>query len=230
MRRPRNTPEVRHALLAWATDHLREFPWRGRDTSVYQVLIAEVLLKRTTARAAARVFEGVIAQFPDLESVDKAPLEELEAALVPVGLYRQRARGLKEMAMYLIREHRGQVPDNLRDLLKVPHLGPYSAGAVLSFGHGHPAAIVDSNVQRVLSRLYERRLGTSPTLSAMQSLAEILLPPETHQAFNWALLDLGAIVCRYDTPRCQACPLSGVCDHFRRRSEAEDNPPIEVTV
>ena len=152
IRQPSNTVKVRRALLAWAADHLREFPWRGQDTSVYQILVAEVLLKRTTAQAAARLFGWFIVQFPGLESIEEASTGELEEALMPVGLYRQRAKGLKQMAEYLIREHGGQVPDNLTDLLKVPHLGPYSAGAVLSFGYGRPAAIVDSNVQRVLGR------------------------------------------------------------------------------
>ena len=211
---PRNTSEVRRALLDWAAVHLREFPWRDRGTCVYQVLIAEVLLKRTTARAAARTFAGFITRFPNLASIERASTEDLEEALAPVGLHRQRATGLKQMAEYLKREHGGQVPDNLSDLLKVPHLGPYSAGAVLSFGYGRPTAIVDSNVQRVLGRLYQCLLGKSPALSATQALADVLLDPEAHQAFNWALLDLGAIVCRYDVPRCRVCPLSGLCDYF----------------
>ena len=227
---PRNTSEVRRALLGWAAVHLREFPWRDRGTCVYQVLIAEVLLKRTTARAAARVFAGFITRFPDLESIEKASIEDLEGALAPVGLYRQRATGLKQMAQYLRRERGGQIPDNLPDLLKVPHLGPYSAGAVLSFGYGRPAAIVDSNVQRVLGRLYQCQLGESPTLSATQALADVLLDPEAHQVFNWALLDLGAVVCRYDVPRCRACPLSSVCEYFKRNSVCESDQPGGATV
>ena len=213
-RQPCNTSQVRQALSGWAARNLREFPWRARGTSVYKVLIAEVLLKRTTARAAARVFVDFVVQFPDLTSIDLAPSVDLEGALVPVGLYRQRAKGLKEMAGYLRREHGGQIPDNLPDLLKVPHLGPYSARAVLSFGYGRPVAIVDANVSRVLGRLYERRLGKEPSLTAVQALADALLDSQNHQVFNWAWLDLGATVCRYGLPKCQVCPLSDVCDYF----------------
>ena len=203
--------------MAWAAGHLREFPWRG-DTSLYEVVIAEVLLKRTTARAAARAYTDFVARFPDFASICKASPEEIQEVLAPVGLYRQRTKGLQEMAEYLAEEHCGQVPDNLPDLLKVPHLGPYSARAVLSFGHGYPAAIVDSNVQRVLGRLYRCQLGESPDLLTTQALADVLLAPESHQTFNWALLDLGAVVCRYDVPRCQVCPLPGSCDYFKRNS------------
>ena len=213
---PTNIPDVRHALLVWAADHRRAFPWREKAVSAYEVLVAEVLLKRTTARAAARVFPTFICQFPDIECVRQAPLEQLEAALQPVGLYRQRAKGFKELAEHLTVEHDGHVPGSLPDLLKVPHLGPYSARAIMSFGHGMPAAIVDSNVQRVLGRLYRCRLGEVPSVADTQVLADLVLDPEHHQAFNWALLDLGATVCRYDVPRCSSCPLAGSCDFASR--------------
>ena len=219
-RPPCNTAHVRQALSDWAVRHLRGFPWREDGTSVYEVLIAEVLLKRTTARAAARVFVDFTVRFPDLSSVVMAPLEGLEGVLGPVGLYRQRAKGLKEMARYLMKEHSGQVPDTLNDLLKVPHLGPYSARAVLSFGHDYPVAIVDTNVRRVLGRLYKHRLGEKPSVSTVQALADALLNPQNHRVFNWAWLDLGATVCRYDIPRCQACPLSDVCDYFVDHTQA----------
>ena len=200
--------------MSWARGHARHFPWREPGVSVYKILVAEVLLKRTTAAAAARVFPSFIARFPDPESLRRAPTGEVEEALRPVGLYRQRAKGLKEMAEYLVGEHEGRVPDSLTELEKVPHLGPYSSRAVLSFGHGRPAAIVDSNVVRVLGRVYRRRLGKSPSLSATQALADLLLDAENHQAFNWALLDLGAKVCRYGTPLCGECPLAGSCDYL----------------
>ena len=212
---PPNTSEVRRALLGWAELHLRDYPWREDGVSVYQVLIAEVLLKRTTARAAARTYESFIARFPDLTSLSEAEVESIERALLQVGLYRQRAKGLKQMVDYLEREHDGQIPNDLASLERVPHLGPYSARAVLSFAHRQPAAIVDSNVMRVLGRLYRGRLGKSPTTADVQVLANAILPEESHRDFNLALLDLGATVCRYDTPRCNVCPLTKFCDYSR---------------
>ena len=213
--RPPEVTGVRKALLAWAADHLREFPWRDVGVSRYGVVIAEVLLKRTTAQAAARVYLAFIGRYPDFQSIWEAPVEEVEELLTPVGLYHQRAKGLKEMAEYLIRVHCGKIPDNLLDLVKVPHLGPYSARAVLSFGHGEPAAVVDSNVQRIFGRLYRGSLGDRPPLSAVQEVADLLLDTAEHRQFNWALLDLGALVCRYDRPRCSDCPLAGLCDYSK---------------
>ena len=225
---PSNTSEVRRSLLAWALDHLRDYPWRDGSVSNYEVLIAEVLLKRTTARAAARAYAPFIAQFPNLESIAAAPIHEVEQALAPVGLYRQRAKGLKDLTEYLTREHGGQIPDSLAALARVPHLGPYTARAILSFGHGRPAAIVDSNVQRVLGRLYSRRLGEAPSISAVQALADVLLAPESHQTFNWALLDLGATVCRYDTPRCPVCPLASTCDYSKCHTRDDKGNPDKM--
>ena len=210
---PHGVTGVRTALLVWATDHLRDFPWRRSGLSLYEVVIAEVLLKRTTAQAAARVYSAFINQYPNFQSICEAPTGGVEDILAPVGLYRQRAKGLREMAEYLVSRHGGRVPDTLQDLLRVPHLGPYSARAVLSFGHGHPAAVVDSNVQRILSRLYRGSLGEAPALSAVQEVADLLLDTGEHQKFNWALLDLGSMICRYDRPRCPDCPLTGLCDY-----------------
>ena len=222
-----HVPEIRHALLTWAEGHLREFPWRGESVSTYEVLVAEVLLKRTTARAASRVFPTFIARFPDLDSIRKAAVGELEAALEPVGLYRQRARGFKEMAEHLVSQCQGMIPDGLPGLLEVPHLGPYSARAVLSFGYGIPTAIVDSNVQRVLGRVYSRRLGEAPSVSATQVLADLVLDAEHHKTFNWAILDLGAMVCRYDKPKCHVCPLVSSCDFARRHRRAGLGSPVQ---
>lgn len=228
VRRPRAAAEIQHALLSWAASNRRQYPWRAEGLSPYQALIAEVLLKRTTARAAARVFGPFIAKYPAPESLHSAPAKEVEQDLAPIGLYKQRARGLKEMAQYLIVRCGGQVPLDLEALLQVPHVGPYAARAVVSFAYGQPAAVVDSNVQRVLGRLFRRRLGSAPTLSRVQALADAVLPKESHREFNWALLDLGATVCRYDRPRCSICPLVDLCSYAKRRvrqAAVRESPP-----
>ena len=221
-RRPRRAAEIQRALLSWAAANRREYPWREDCLTPYQILIAEVLLKRTTARAAARVYGSFIAKYPDLESLHSAQVGEVERHLTEVGLYRQRAQGLKEMAHYLIAQCGSQVPLDLEALLQVPHVGPYAARAVVSFGHRQPAAVVDSNVQRVLGRLFRRRLGLAPSLSSVQALADAILPNDSHRDFNWALLDLGATVCRYDKPRCNVCPLVAPCSYVKRHARHTD--------
>lgn len=204
---------VRRALLSWAAREGRHFPWRAQDTSPYAVFVAEILLKRTTARAVSRTFGPFLDRFDSLASIDAARSAELERALEGVGLQKQRARAFKEIAQHLKENSGAIVPDNLEALSRIPHVGPYTSRAVMSFAYGVAAAVVDSNVQRVLGRLFRDSLGSQASIASVQEAADCLLPRSKHREFNWALLDLGALVCRYDRPRCEQCPLAKMCDY-----------------
>ena len=203
---------VRHALSNWARENIRNFPWRREGATPYEILVAEFLVKRTTATAASRLYPSFIAQFPTVAALTQAGVSELETALAPIGLQAQRAAAIRELGVHIANRHGGQIPSSLDDLVNVPGLGAYSARAILSFGFGVPAAIVDSNVTRVLGRVFARTMGHESGLGAYQELADSLLPNDGHQVHNYALLDLGSSVCRYDAPRCADCPLSSLCD------------------
>ncbi|WP_165847774.1 A/G-specific adenine glycosylase [Ammonifex thiophilus] len=203
--------EVPARLLAWWEGHRRHFPWREPGLSPFAVLLAEVLLKRTTATAAARVYPVLLARYPNAHALASAPPGELEVILSGVGLQRQRARGLKEMASYLCANAGGEVPRDLGELLRVPHIGPYTARAVLVFAFGEPLGLVDSNTVRVFQRLFG---GTAPQgrgLRAYQGLADSLVPPDRPREYNWAFMDFAALVCRPGAPQCGTCPLGHVC-------------------
>lgn len=129
-----------------------------------------------------------------------------------IGLQVQRARSTEALAAHLSRTEAGTVPNDLQRLLAVPGIGAYGARAVLSFAHGRPYAIVDSNVRRVLSRVFEGTLPDRPSDTVIQQVADTLLPREGHALHNFALLDLSAAICRYQRPRCSVCPLSRSCD------------------
>jgi len=200
----------RRRILQWVAANLRSYPWRGSDRTSYQILVAELLLKRTTATAAAKVYEGFLSRFPSMQAVADAPLSSLEEALSRVGLQHQRAKGFKEAANYVVAH--GAIPGDHEALSRVPHVGPYSAAAITSFAYGVPAAVVDSNVERILKRVFRTALPDKPNRALLEGLAWELLPLEEHRQFNWGLLDLGALVCRYVRPRCAGCPLRDVCD------------------
>jgi A/G-specific adenine glycosylase len=199
-------------LIGWAKREGRAFPWRMAGRTPYEVLVAELLLKRTTAQAASRIYGQFLKEFPDPAAINSADPSDLEFVLSSVGLQRQRASGFKAMAQFLVDRCRGVVPHDLDKLLEVPHVGEYAARAVMSFGHGRPAAVVDSNVVRVFGRLFSKSLGPNPPLKQIQGLADAILPVHDHKEFNWAVLDLGALVCRYDRPRCEICPFRSICD------------------
>ena len=207
------------STLNWAADHFRDYPWRKNLDCPYAILVAEQLLKRTTAAAASRIYEEFLRQFPDLTTLSESSEEKLSIALARVGLQRQRAKAIKALALYLVNVESGVIPSELNKLLAVPGLGEYSARAVLSFGFDIPTAVVDSNVERVLSRVFQDSLPAKPTQRALQELADRLLPEKSHRVFNFALLDLGALVCRYVGPKCEECPLAHVCDYYKQSKQ-----------
>ena len=204
---------LQNAVLNWATGQLREYPWRKTGRSPYEILIAEVLLKRTTATAVARIYDDFLYQFPSLQVINNVSEEELANALSRVGLHRQRAKSIKALAQYLTKAEKGNIPDDLHRLLAVPGIGEYSARAVLSFGFGLPMAVLDVNVERILARVFQDALPQRPPQSLLQELADALIARGSHRNYNLAMLDLGALVCRYVDPRCKECPLDSICDY-----------------
>ena len=202
-------------VLQWGVQNFSDFPWR-LSRSPYEVLVAELLLKRTTATAAARAYEKFLLRFPSLQDVASAPDEELVKTLSSVGLQHQRARSMKQLAGWLLSKHDGDIPSDLDSLLEVPGLGDYSATAILSFGYDVPAAVLDTNVERILLRVFGDTLPPRPTKTMLREVAQDLLPEERHRDYNYGLLDLGRLICKYADPRCGECPLTSVCDFYNR--------------
>jgi len=211
----RKKRHIRRLMLQWARVHLRDYPWRRAGADAYQILIAELLLKRTTAAAAARVYESFVAKYSTVGEIADASPGALEIDLKAIGLHRQRARGFSAMAAHIKADEAGRIPASLDRLLAIPGLGDYSARAVLSFGFDRAAAIVDSNVERVLKRVFGSVLPPRPARGVIQSIADGVLPRSQHRQFNFALLDHAADICRYRDPRCSDCQLRSICDFGR---------------
>lgn len=200
-------------VVAWERAHPRDFPWRS-DRTPYRVFVSEFLLKRTTSTAAKRLYPDFIEKFPSLVELDKAPVNEVEEALRPVGLYRQRAKGVKDTARCLITTFGGEFPKTWEELMGVPHIGDYTAGCVLSFGHGVRAPAVDSNVERVLKRCFADVLGERPGHKDLLDLSWRLVPYRDHDLYNYGVIDLGALVCSYRGCKREVCPVAHVCGWY----------------
>lgn len=198
-------------LLEWWKVSRRSYPWRKPFLSAYEILLAETLLKRTTATAVAKTFERFYGEYCNIRLLASAPSEELEDRLKCLGLQRQRARTLKEMAMYICEYEGGEIPRDLERLLGIPHVGPYTAHAVLCFAYGKPVGVVDSNVIRIIRRLCKQVLPPNARNLIFQQITDRLVPKHQCREFNWALLDFGALVCRYSYMRCNECPLRSLC-------------------
>ena len=199
-------------LLDWFSENGSQFPWRN-NPSPYGVFIAEMLLKRTTATAVKRVYLQFLDQFPGLPELANAGERELESSLSTLGLQRQRAKSMKAAAEWCIRVEKGEVPNDLAKLAAIPGIGEYSAAAIFSFAFGQRMTIVDSNVERFISRMFVGDLPERPSRSEIESKLKPMLPVTRHREFNYALLDLGRNICRYAHPLCRNCPLFVVCQY-----------------
>jgi A/G-specific adenine glycosylase len=203
---------VQVAILNYSSKHLRDYPWRRRKLSPFQMMICEVLLRRTHADTIVEHVDAFLSRFSNPEQILDVSESTLTSLLMPLGLQNQRAKQIRSMAEHLSRNEGGKVPNELEALLEVPGIGAYTARAVLSFAYNKPYAIVDSNVMRVYGRVFRGTCGAKPTLRDFQEMADALLPSEGHKQYNFALLDLGAMICYYSRPRCRRCPIKLACD------------------
>lgn len=193
---------LQKALLAWYKAHARPLPWRG-EKDPYRILVSEVLLQQTRVEQAIPYYRRFLERFPNLKALREAPLEEVLKAWQGAGYYR-RAANLHRLAQEV-----EALPQSFAELLRLPGLGPYTAAAVASLAFGERVAAVDGNVRRVLARLFALE---DPRPKALQALAQGLLPQgEDPGAWNQALMDLGATVCRPRRPLCPVCPLRPFC-------------------
>lgn len=201
------------ALAGWFLENGRDYPWR-RTREPYAILISEVMLQQTQiATVLGRGFyTRFLETFPDVESLAAAGDERLLKAWEGLGYYR-RVRMLRETARAVIAEHGGEFPVELEALMKLPGVGRYTAGALRAFAHDLPAAVVDGNVARVLSRLMDFSAPVDDTAGQKQmwEWAEALADPQRSRIYNSALMELGQRICRPGVPDCLSCPVAGFC-------------------
>ena len=192
-------------LLRWGERERRDLPWRHtRDP--WAVLVAEVMAQQTQVERVVPAWRDLLRRWPDPAAMASAPLSEVLGAWHGLG-YPRRARHLWEAARRLTELHDGRVPTEVAELLELPGVGPYTARAVRAFAHELDAAVVDTNVGRVLARRAGRRL----TPREAQAAADDWLPAGRAWEWNQTLLDLGALRCRPRDPDCDGCPVARGC-------------------
>jgi A/G-specific adenine glycosylase len=203
-------------LLAWFAANARDLSWR-RGRNPYRVWVAEAMLQQTQAETITPYFERFISRFPDVHALADAPLEDVLKLWEGLGYY-ARARHLHAAARQIVAEHGGQLPDTVEELLTLPGIGRYIAGAVASIALGQDAPAVDGNVRRVLARVLVIREPIKPR--EWETLAASLLPSGRAGDFNEALMELGASVCTPRAPRCDRCPLRELCRAYAAGEQA----------
>ncbi|MFV0446715.1 MAG: A/G-specific adenine glycosylase [Planctomycetaceae bacterium] len=201
---------LRTKLRRWHRQHGRELPWRRAEA--YRVWISEIMLQQTTVAAVVPYFERFLAAFPTVESLAAASEQQVLRQWEGLGYY-SRARNLHAAAKRLVRDHAGQLPRNVEELLSLPGIGRYTAGAIASFAYDVPAPIVEANTLRLYSRLldYDGDPRSKSGQDLLWTFAAKLLPRSLAGDFNQALTDLGAMVCTPNSPSCPSCPLLTHC-------------------
>lgn len=202
---------LQRRLLEWFEKNKRDFYWRKAGVSTYELLVAEMLLQKTQAEVVEPVLKEFIARYPNMESVHKASRKEIEKLIWKLGLFRHRSKNIKEAARIIVKKHGGKIEANKDWLAELPGVGAYVSSAVACFKGGERVPVVDANVSRVIGRLFGIDYKNPKHSRELWQKAESLVPEENPRDFNWALIDLGALICKPQRPKCGECPLKRHC-------------------
>jgi len=201
----------RARLSRWASNNLRALPWR-KATDAYHILLAEVLLQKTTAAQASDAYLKLVERYPTPETLARADPRTLTRIIAPIGLP-NRADRLRAIAKTIVRGYHGFVPRNRKELAALPGVGPYIAAAVACFAFGEAVPLVDSNILRIFKRFFGLTSKASRPRDdpAMWRFAAELVPKQGPGKYHKALVDLGALVCTHHKPKCDICPVRARC-------------------
>ncbi len=201
-------------LLKWFNQNQRNFPWREENAGHYDKIISEVLLQRTKAERVAEFYPAFIKKYPSWLELANASQEQLEMDLLPLGLHKQRGKRLFRLAQEM-KKRQGIFPTSRDVVEEFPMMGQYIANAFEIFILGKPKPLLDVNMARFLERQFEsRRKADIRHDPFLQELAhEIVYHPKVPE-INWAILDFAALICTARNPKCENCPVGGVCNYF----------------
>jgi A/G-specific adenine glycosylase len=219
---------IQKRLLQWYKKNKRDLPWRKiRDP--YAIWVSEIMLQQTQVATVIPYYQNFLKTFPTVCNLAKANLSKVLKVWEGLGYY-SRARNLLRASKIIVSRFQGKVPNNLRDLLNLPGIGRYTAGAILSIAFNKEAPILDGNVKRVLSRLFavSGSPGERKTEQLLWQLSESLIPKGHANSFNQALMDLGAMLCTAQDPQCPHCPLKKYCQGYLS-GELESYPSKAIT-
>lgn len=218
---PRQRQQFRRRLLQWYDRNGRDLPWR-KTRDPYHILVSEMMLQQTQVDRVLPKYREWLAKYPSFRALSRAPEAEAVTTWYPLG-YNIRPRRLHAIAREAVEQFGGELPSDAETLRSFKGIGPYTAGAILSFAFNQRAAILDTNVARVLFRVFVGR--GDPKTHRMKrhlwALSETLTPVKRVFDFNQAIMDFGAMVCVARKPRCLVCPMAPDCRAYPFNPEHE---------
>ncbi|MES0809584.1 A/G-specific adenine glycosylase [Roseibium sp. SCPC15] len=213
-----NSASLATTLLHWYDRHARKLPWRvspqdrklGEIPDPYKIWLSEVMLQQTTVAAVKDYFQKFTRTWPTVEDLASAEEEDVMKAWAGLGYY-SRARNLKKCADTVANEYEGRFPDDEKALLELPGVGPYTAAAIATIAFDRHAAVVDGNVERVLTRLQQIETPLPDAKAEIKAVMSDLTPFDRPGDFAQAVMDIGATICTPKRPACSLCPWMDAC-------------------
>ncbi len=207
---------ISEKLLQWYQQNCRDLPWR-KTNDPYAIMVSEIMLQQTRVNTVIDYYECFMKTFPTLQALANASEDDVLNLWKGLGYY-SRARNLHKAAHFITHQLGGIFPDKIDEVKKLPGIGDYTAGAILSIAYNQPCAAVDGNVLRVISRLFgiDTDITLSQTKKNITMKVEDMIPSHHAGNFTQALMELGAIVCTPDSPACDHCPVLNFCIAFQK--------------
>ncbi len=222
MTTPLTKKRIQTKLLDWFAKNKRDLPWR-KTKDPYAIWVSEIMLQQTQVATVIPYYEKFLKTFPTIRSLARADLTKVLKVWEGLGYY-SRARNLHRASRIILTHFNGKIPENLKDLLHLPGIGRYTAGALLSIAFNKETPVLDGNVKRVLSRLFAISHHSKKIEEILWTLAEVLIPKGSPGTFNQALMDLGSMICTPKHPNCPSCPLKNLCKGYLSK-KPERFPP-----
>lgn len=211
--------KITNELITWYEENKRDLPWR-HTKNPYYIWISEIMLQQTRVEAVKEYYARFINKLPTLK--DLAELDEDELLKLWEGLgYYSRVRNMQATAKILVENGYDNLPSTKNDLLKLPGIGEYTAGAILSIAYDIPTIAIDGNVYRVIGRVYkiEDSISKPKTYKVYYEILEKLLPNKNASDFTQSFMDLGSLICTPKNPKCEDCPLNKKCQAYKSNTQ-----------
>jgi len=210
-------------LLKWWKKNKREFPWR-KTRDPYKILVSEILLHRTRASQVIPVYLEFLNRFPTIAALSEASIENVKKLLYPVGLS-WRTELLHKMGLEIMKKYEGKIPFKRKELEALPGVGHYITAAVRCFCYGYPEVLLDTNTVRIIGRVFGiEKTDSSRRSRQFRELYESLIDQRYPREFNYAMIDLGALLCKPRNPVCNICPLSEKCKYGIQKAKEKAYP------
>lgn len=209
------------SLIDWFNSNKRDLPWR-EDQDPYKVWVSEIMLQQTQVDTVIPYFEHFIDKFPNPTALAEADQQEVLKAWEGLGYY-SRARNLQSAVQEVKEKYNGEVPRDRDQLSDLKGIGPYTLGAIMSIAYDLPEPAVDGNVMRVMSRVFQidEDITKAKTKRLFESTIRELISKEDPSSFNQGLMELGALICRPTSPKCEICPIQAHCQAFKAKRQTD---------